>query len=312
MKKFVISTSSFGIDNNPHIQQLLQKGLQVVSNPYKRRLTEDEAIELLDDDVVGMIAGIEPITERALKSAKNLKVISRCGTGMDSVDLVAAKQLGISVLNTPEAPAQAVAELTMGLMLATLRQICQTDQAVRKGEWPRTQGGLLAAKTVGVIGLGHIGRRVAKLCHAFEASVIAHDPHVDQAPSGVTLTPIDQLIATADIISLHVPYGPELHHLLDTQAFANMQPGAIIINAARGGLVDEQALSDALNTGKLSAAALDTFEQEPYQGPLLECDNIILSSHVGSLAKEARQNMEIEAAQNLLQGLIKTGLINDG
>jgi D-3-phosphoglycerate dehydrogenase / 2-oxoglutarate reductase len=312
MKKFIISTSSFGIDNNPHIQQLLQKGLQVVSNPHKRRLTEDEAMALLDDDVVGMVAGIEPLTARVLQSAKNLKVISRCGTGMDSVDLVAAKQLGMTVLNTPEAPAQAVAELTMGLMLAALRQICQTDQAVRKGEWPRTQGGLLAAKTVGVIGLGHIGRRVANLCQAFEANVIAHDPHVDQAPAGVTLMPFDQLTATADIISLHVPYGPELHHLLDAQAFTNMQHGAIVINAARGGLVDEQALGEALNTGKLSAAALDVFEQEPYQGPLLECENIILSSHVGSLAKEARQRMEIEAAENLLRGLIKTGLINDG
>tara|TARA_R110002073_G_scaffold44428_6_gene123116 strand:- start:2563 stop:3501 length:939 start_codon:yes stop_codon:yes gene_type:complete len=312
MRKFVISTSSFGIDNNPHIQHLLQKGLQIVSNPYKRRLTEDEAMALLDNNVVGMIAGIEPLTERVLKSAKGLKVISRCGTGMDSVDLVAAKQLGMSVLNTPEAPAQAVAELTMGLMLATLRQICQTDQAVRKGEWPRTQGGLLAAQTVGIIGLGHIGRRVASLCHAFEANVIAHDPYLDQAPTGVTLMPFDQLIAIADIVSLHVPYGPKLHHLLNVQAFTNMKPGAIVINAARGGLVDEQALGEAINTGKLRAAALDAFEQEPYQGPLLECNNIILSSHVGSLAKEARQNMEIEAAENLFHGLIKAGLINDG
>ncbi len=312
MNKIVISTSSFDTDNNPYIQQLLQKGIQVVSNPHKRRLTEDEAMALLDDGVVGMIAGIEPLTERVLKSAKGLKVISRCGTGMDSVDLVAAKELGMSVLNTPEAPAQAVAELTMGLMLAALRQICHTDQAVRKGEWPRTQGGLLAAQTVGIIGLGHIGRRVAKLCQAFEANVIAHDPHVDQAPTSVSLVPFDQLLATADIISLHVPYGPELHHLLDAQAFTNMQSGAIVINAARGGLVDEHALSEALNTGKLKAAALDTFEQEPYQGPLLECQNLILSSHVGSLAKEARQNMEIEAAENLLRGLIKAGLINDG
>lgn len=312
MKKLVITTSSFDIDNNPHIQHLLQKGIQVVSNPHKRRLTEDEAIVLLDDEIVGMIAGVEPLTERVLQSAKSLKVISRCGTGMDSVDLVAAKQQGIAVLNTPEAPAQAVAELTMGLMLAALRKVCQTDRSVRKGEWPRTQGHLLAAQTVGIIGLGHIGRRVASLCHAFEANVIAHDPYVDQAPTGVTLMTLEQLLATADIISLHIPYGPDLHHLLDAQAFTNMKTGAIVINAARGGLIDEQALKDALNTNKLSAAALDAFEQEPYHGPLLECDNIVLSSHVGSLAKEARQNMEIEAAENLLQGLIKTGLINDG
>ncbi|HBV20196.1 MAG TPA: hydroxyacid dehydrogenase, partial [Nitrosomonas sp.] len=187
-----------------------------------------------------------------------------------------------------------------------------TDRQIRKGEWPRTQGGLLAAQTVGLIGLGHIGKRVAKLCRAFEANVIAHDPHVDQPPSDVKLVTLDELLETADIISLHTPYSTELHHLLDAQAVARIKSGALVINAARGGLIDEQALKAALDTGKLGAAALDAFEQEPYQGPLLECDNLILSSHVGSLAKEARQRMELEAAENLLSGLVKTGLINDG
>jgi len=312
MNKFVISTSSFGIDNNPHIQHLLQKGMQAITNPHRRKLTEDEIIELLNGEVVGLIAGIEPLTERVFKSAKNLKVISRCGAGMDSVDLMAAKNHGITVLNTPEAPAQAVAELTMGLILTVLRQISQIDQSVRKGEWPRLQGRLLAAQTVGIIGMGHIGRRVARLCQAFEATVIAHDPHVSQVPTGVTLMPLAQLLATADIISLHLPYGSDTHHLLDAKAFSSMKPEAIVINAARGGLIDENALDEALKAGKLSAAALDVFEQEPYQGPLVESNHIILTSHVGSLARESRQRMEIEAAENLLQGLIKTGLINNG
>ena len=312
MHKFVISTSSFGIDNNPPIQHLLQKGMQIISNPHKRKLTEDEIIELLNEETIGLIAGIEPLTERVFQSAKNLKVISRCGAGMDTVDRVAAQKHGIAVFNTPEAPAQAVAELTLGLMLAALRQIGATDQSIRNGEWPRTQGRLLAAQTVGIIGLGHIGRRVARLCRAFEAKVIAHDPHVNQAPDGVSLTSFESLLASADIISLHLPYSRESHHLLDARAFAAMKPGATIINAARGGLIDEAALGEALKTGKLSAAALDVFEQEPYQGPLLEFGNIILTSHIGSLARESRQRMEIEAAENLLQGLIKTGLINNG
>ena len=310
MQKFVISTSSFDTDNNPAIQRLVQAGLQQVTNPYGRRLTEDEAESLLEDSVVGMIAGIEPLTARVIQSAKNLKVISRCGTGMDSVDQTAAKNHGITVLNTPEAPAQAVAELTMGLMLSCLRRINTTDQQIRNGEWPRTLGSLLAAQTVGIIGLGHIGKRVAKLCQAFEARVIACDPLVKQAPEYITLMPMNRLLETADIISLHTFYSPELHHLIDTQAFARMKPGALLINAARGELIDEQALKDALDCGKLSAAALDTFEQEPYQGPLLECKNLILSSHVGSLAKEARQRMELEAADNLLNGLIEAGVIN--
>lgn len=312
MKKFVISTSSFDLDNNPAIQRLLQNGFQVVTNPHRRKLTEDEIIELLNGEVVGLIAGIEPLTERVFQSASPLKVISRCGAGMDSVDLAAAQKHGIAVLNTPEAPAQAVAELTMGYILTLLRQINQIDQAVRKGEWPRTQGRLLAAQTVGIIGMGHIGRRVARLCQAFEATVIAHDPHVNQAPDGITLMSLEKLLATADMITLHLPYGPDTHHLLNAQAFAAMKPEAIVINAARGGLVDEDALAEALRSGKISAAALDVFEQEPYRGPLLEFGNTILTSHVGSLARESRQRMEIEAADNLLQGLIQTGLINHG
>ncbi|MBP6058075.1 MAG: phosphoglycerate dehydrogenase [Nitrosomonas sp.] len=309
MNTLVISTSSFDIDNNPPLQQLLRQGMQIITNPHRRKLTEDEIIELLRGGAVGLIAGIEPLTERVFQSAKNLKVISRCGAGLDSVDLVAAKNHGMTVLNTPEAPAQAVAELTMGFILTLLRQIGQIDRSVRQGEWPRTQGRLLAAQTVGIIGMGHIGRRVARLCQAFEATVIAHDPYASQVPDVVTLMPLEQLLATADIITLHLPYSPDTHHLLNAKAFAAMKPEAIVVNAARGGLVDENALAEALQTGKVSAAALDVFEQEPYHGPLIECSNITLTSHVGSLARESRQRMEIEAAENLLQGLIKTGLI---
>ena len=310
MNTLVISTSSFDIDNNPPLQQLLQKSMRIVTNPHKRKLTEDEIIELLSNGATGLIAGIEPLTDRVFQASPQLKVISRCGAGLDSVDLNAAKQRGITVLNTPEAPAQAVAELTMAFILSLLRQTAVIDRAVRNKEWPRTQGRLLAAQTVGIVGLGHIGRRVARLCQAFEASVIAHDPFAIQVPDGVKRVPLEQLLASADIITLHLPYSADSHHLLDAKAFAAMKPEAIVINAARGGLIDENALADALKSGKVSAAALDVFEQEPYQGPLLEFGNITLTSHVGSLARESRQRMEIEAADNLLQGLIQTGVIS--
>ncbi|MCE7915774.1 MAG: hydroxyacid dehydrogenase [Nitrosomonas sp. PRO4] len=309
MNTLIISTSSFDIDNNPPLQHLLKNGLKIVTNPHRRKLTENEIIALLKDDAVGLIAGIEPLTERVFQSANHLKVISRCGAGLDSVDLIAAKSHGITVLNTPEAPAQAVAELTMGLMLALLRQINPIDRAVRNGEWPRAQGRLLAAQTVGIIGLGHIGRRVARLCQAFEATVMAYDPYASLVPTDVTVVSLETLLATADIITLHLPYSTDSHHLLNAQTLAAMKPEAIVINAARGGLVDENALLEALKSGKISAAALDVFEQEPYHGQLIECGNVILTSHVGSLARESRQRMEIEAAENLLQGLIKTGLI---
>lgn len=311
MSKVVISTSSFDLDNNPTIQRLLKAGITIITNPHRRKLTEDEIITLLNKDTVGLLAGIEPLTERVFASADCLKVISRCGTGLDSVDLAAAKRHNIAVSNTPEAPAQAVAELTLGLMLASLRQISQTDRLLRGGAWPRMQGHLLAAQSVGIIGMGHIGRRVARLCQAFEATVIAHDPFLRHFPQEVTSLPLEQLLAEADIISLHLPYAAATHHLLNETAFSRMKPGAIVINAARGGLVDETALYHALASGHLGGAALDVFEHEPYQGPLLECDNITITSHIGSLAQESRQRMELEAADNLFRGLVNIGLMDE-
>ncbi|MDN5836245.1 MAG: phosphoglycerate dehydrogenase [Nitrosospira sp.] len=312
MSKLVISTSSFDADNNPHIKRLLDEGMHIDGNRYGRKLTEDEAMELLGADAIGMIAGIEPLTERVFASAKSLKVVSRCGSGLDSVDLAAAKRYGIAVLNTPEAPAQAVAELTMGLILSALRRICQTDRLLRAGEWPRTQGQLLAAQTVGIVGLGRVGGRVARLCQAFDAKVVAHDSYVKQPPPGIESVPLEKLLAEADIISLHLTYDADTHHLLDGEAFARMKPGAVVINTARGGLIDETALAEALASGQLGAAALDVFEQEPYRGPLLKCDKTILTSHIGSLARESRQRMEVEAAENLLRGLVNAGLMKDG
>lgn len=312
MSKLVISTSSFDMDNNPYIQRLLTAGMQVIGNSYARKLTEEEIAGLLGTDTVGMIAGIEPLTERVFASAKSLRVVARCGAGLDSVDLAAAQRHNIAVSNTPEAPSQAVAELTLGLMLTALRRICQTDRLLRAGEWPRMQGQLLAAQVVGIIGLGHIGKRVARLCRAFDARVVAHDPYIDQSPDGVELISLERLLAEANVISLHLPYSAGTHHLLNAAAFARMQPGAVVINAARGGLIDETALGEALTCGKLGMAALDVFEQEPYRGPLLKCDNIILTSHVGSLARESRQRMEAEAAENLVRDLIKAGLIENG
>ena len=311
MSKLVISTSSFDVEGNSSLNHLVNSGMHIVRNSYKRKLTEDEAIELLGENTIGMIAGIEPLTERVFSSAKNLKVVSRCGAGLDSVELAAAKLHGISVFNTPEAPAQSVAELTMGLMLAALRRICQTDRLLRANEWPRMQGQLFAAQTVGIIGLGHIGKRVARLSQAFDARVIAHDPHIDPTSHGVESVSLEELFAEANVISLHVPYTTDTHHLLDAKSFARMKPGSIIINAARGGLIDEAALDEALISGHLGMAALDVFEQEPYHGPLTKNDRMILTPHIGSLAKESRKCMELEAAENLLKGLINAGLIKD-
>lgn len=311
MTKIVISTSSFDINNNPYIERLTKGGMQIVLNPYQRKLSEDEILALLGDDTIGLLAGIEPLTKKVLNSAHGLKVIARCGAGLDSVDLDAARQNDILVSNTPEAPAQAVSELTMGLILSVLRQIGSTHRLIQDGQWPRTQGNLLAAQTVGIIGLGHIGRRVAALCLAFGAKVIAHDPYLQQAHPDISLLQFEQLIKTANVISLHIPYSQNTHHLISADTISLMKPGTILINAARGGLIDENALIEALKSGHIAGAALDVFEQEPYQGPLLNYNNVVMTSHIGSLAKESRQRMELEAAENLLRGLIKAGLFNE-
>ncbi len=311
MTKIVISTSSFDINNNPYIKRLTKGGMQIVLNPYQRKLSEDEILALLGDDTIGLLAGIEPLTKKVLNSAHGLKVIARCGTGLDSVDSDAAHQNDILVSNTPEAPAQAVSELTMGLILSVLRQIGSTHRLIQDGQWPRTQGNLFAAQTVGIIGLGHIGRRVAALCLAFGAKVIAHDPYLQQAHPDISLLQFEQLIKTANVISLHIPYSQNTHHLISADTISLMKPGTILINAARGGLIDENALIEALKSGHIAGAALDVFEQEPYQGPLLNYNNVVMTSHIGSLAKESRQRMELEAAENLLSGLIKAGLFNE-
>jgi D-3-phosphoglycerate dehydrogenase len=308
MRRILTSTStfdptSFSLDDRAVLKRA---GIQVVHNPFGRKLTEDEAIALLDG-AVGLIAGLEPLNARVLRSAPTLRGIARVGIGLDTVDLSAAAELGIHVMNTPEPPAQAVAELTMGHILGMLRHIARVDRAIRAGNWKGEFGALLASKTVGIIGYGRIGRRVATLLEAFGAEVIVHDPHVMDA--GATLVSLDELLSTSDIVTLHVPYSSENHHLLNQQSIAMMKPGAIIVNIARGGLIDEVALANALQSGALAGAALDCFEDEPYSGPLTSFDNVQMTAHMGTYAIETRGQMERQAAAQLVEHLRSIGEI---
>ena len=173
MDRVLITTSSFDVENNPALQALQTAGIEVRANPYGRRLTESEIAKLLEADVRGMIAGVEPLTRTVLAGAAGLKVISRCGIGLDNVDLVAAKELGIKVCNTPGAPVTAVAELTVVLILDLLRRVAQADRTIRQGQWKQIMGNLLAFQKVGIIGYGRIGRRVGELLHAFGATILA-------------------------------------------------------------------------------------------------------------------------------------------
>lgn len=310
MPQILITTSSFDCNANPAIDKLVRAGFEVRSNPHGRRLTEGEVGDLLaQGEVVGMIAGVEPLTRKVLDRAPMLKVVSRCGIGMDSVDLAAAADRGIGVFNTPGAPVSAVAELTLGLMLDLLRHVGQADRTIRAGGWKQMMGNLLAFQTVGILGFGRIGRRVAELLHGFGARVLVHDPALVNAPSHAEACGFDALLQRSDILTLHLPYSKSLHHLIGRRELALMKPGAFLVNTARGGLVDEDALAAAIGAGGLSGAALDTFEQEPYNGPLAALPQMLLTAHMGSYAKESRIQMEQEAAENLFAGLIASGAI---
>ncbi|MFM7886956.1 MAG: phosphoglycerate dehydrogenase [Pseudanabaena sp.] len=307
--KLLISTSSFDLQNNQILQNLQRQGFEIVLNPYGRKLKESELLELLNDDVVGMIAGVEPITRKVLSSAKSLKIISRCGIGTDSVDLVAAEEMGIPVHITPTAPVIAVAELAVSLILATLRRISEADRLLRAGTWKPLMGKLIASQVIGLLGYGRVGNRVAQLLKTFGAKRIAYDIACSSLfADTLCIQSLDEFLAMATVVTIHIPYNQENHHLVDRDFINKMQAGSILINTSRGGLIDEDALYDALVSGHLAGAALDVFEEEPYIGKLASLPQVILTPHMGSYAKEARILMEEEAAQHLFNNLVELGL----
>ncbi|MEW6154471.1 MAG: phosphoglycerate dehydrogenase [Actinomycetota bacterium] len=309
--KVAITTATFASPAEPPHQQLLAADLEVAVNPFGRKLTELESREFLQD-AVGVIAGTSPLSASVLAGTPDLRVISRCGVGIDNVDLDAARQAGVSVYIAPGALPQSVAELTVGLMIDVLRRVSEADHQLRAGTWAPLMGRLLGGKTVGIVGLGRVGRRLAPLLHAFGCDLVACDPLPPTVEfldaHGVRLSSLDSLLSESDIVTLHIPYTLDLHHLLDERRLGLMRPDSLLINTARGELVDEEALVAALDSGRLAGAACDTFHQEPYGGPLLNARNCVLTCHMGSYAVECRLAMEQEAVDNLLRGLAAAGV----
>ena len=277
----------------------------MINNPYKRKLTEDEVIELAKD-CVGIVAGVESLTARVMAALPQLKVISRVGIGMDNVDLDYAKQKGIIVENTPDGPTRAVAELTLGMTLSLLRRIPQADAALKNKEWIKQTGNLILDKKIGVIGLGRIGRLVAKLFRGIGNPVIGFDPYSDAewaADTGVELSDFETVLKTSDIITVHVPGNADKSPVIGAAQLALVKPTAMLVNISRGGIVDEDALYKALTSGKLAAAAIDVFVHEPYTGPFTELDNVVLTPHIGSYAEEGKLLMEIAAVNNFIKSV---------
>lgn len=293
-----ISTTSFGEYDDNALKALRNKGFNVQLNPYHRKMKPEELVDLAKD-CEGLIAGTETIGEDALGKLPRLKVISRCGTGLENVDLDAAKRLGIRVFNTPDAPTIAVAELTVGLILNMLRKIGQMTDVTKSGGWSKMMGNLLAGKNVGIIGFGRIGRKVAMLLKAFNCSIAYTDTFVSNGSiDAVVQKEKSELIKWADIITIHVS---TRERVMGKNELYLMKKRAWLVNTSRGDVIDETVLYEMLKAGSLSGAALDVFQQEPYYGPLKTLNNVILTPHIGSYAIESRVEMEMDAVKNIIK-----------
>lgn len=299
--RIAIGPSSFAEADKTPIAMLEAAGVEIVPNPFGRRLTEDETIAHLNG-VHGLVAGLEPLTARVLAESPTLKAIARVGIGMDNVDHAAAAARGIRVSNTPDEPARAVAELTVTALLALLRELVPSHDAMRSGGWRKLIGRGLSDETVLLVGFGRIGRRVAELLRPFGTSILVADPALQgqQAPDGVEVVTLAEGLRRASVVSLHA--GGRAC-LLGSAELASLPKGAIVLNSARGELVDETALVDALTSGHLAGAWFDVFWQEPYSGPLTAAPNVLLTPHVGTYTKECRLGMETSAVRNVLRDL---------
>ena len=275
----------------------------LVFNPTGKPLSAEDLIPLLKD-CDGYLAGLDFVTAEVLEACPRLKGISRYGAGVDRVDLQAAKEAGVVVTNTPGANAQAVGELAFGLIISLARKIPHLDKQTRQGEWPRSMGMELKGKTLGILGLGAIGKVVARCGQGFGMNVITYDPFVDQVycrDHEIEACSQSELIRKADVISLHLPLNAETQNYINKETIANMRDQVIVVNTSRGGLLNEEDAYEALKSGKLRGLGLDAFAVEPPKAsPLFALDNVVVTPHTGAHTREATENMAKHAVMNLI------------
>jgi len=270
-------------------------------------MNEEELVKTIPPFDGIIVRSATKVTSRVIESAENLKIIVRAGIGLDNIDLEAAKKKGIKVANTPAATTISVAELTMGLMLSAVRNIAQANMSMKNHKWEKKlfSGTELYEKTLGIIGFGKIGKEVAKRALAFGMKVIAYDVIKIETDLNVKQVSLEELLLNSDIITLHIPLTEETKHLISEKEFNSMKDGVILINAARGGVVDEKALLNALNSGKVRAAAIDVWEKEPTDNfELVNHPNVIALPHLGASAKEGQARAGLEAVKILKENLL--------
>jgi D-3-phosphoglycerate dehydrogenase len=301
-----------GFEGSPEAIELLERaGCELVRTPYSDKrfdyeLTGDELVELLAE-ADGYIAGSALVTGDVLQRAPRLLAISRRGVGYERIDLDAARDRGITVTITTGANQHAVADHAFALLLAAARRIVDGNRSVREGRWEAFMGPELGGKTLGIIGLGRVGKGIARRAIGFGMRVVASDPVRDDAfarKHDITYVALDELLSGSDIVSVNASLNPTTRGLLDRDALAKMKEGAILINTARGGIVDEAALADALRSGSLRAAGVDVFEHEPpVNSPLLAIPNLVLTAHSAASTYEAMTAANLMAARNVIDAL---------
>lgn len=301
--KIAITIRSFG-----SIKLLLKEidyiGSVIYVNDTGKRLDESELCKVIQD-ADAVIAGTEPFTKKVLESAPNLRVISRVGVGLDNIDMDAAREHNVKVVNTPNAPSLAVAEHTLSLLLTVIKRIAIYNENVRKKDFSINSGLLLSGRSAGIIGLGRVGFNVAGMLEMLGCRIYYFDPFLEKSPSKnwTRMNSLKQLLKSADIVTLHVPSQPNGLPLLDKEAFGLCKYGTVLINTARGSLIEEDALAFAIEEGIVWGAGLDVFHNEPYTGKLLDCPQVVVTPHVASNTIESRDQMEIEAINNMINEL---------
>lgn len=288
-------------------------GMQVDVRPG---IPHEELIKAIPEYDGLIIRSGTKVTREVIEAGRKLKVVGRAGVGVDNVDVEAATRRGILVMNTPLGNIVSAAEHTMAMMLTLARRIVWADVSVKAGKWERSKftGTELNGKTLGIVGVGRVGGEVAKRAKSFQMKMVGYDPFLPPEVAvklGVRLLPLDKVIEEADIITVHAPLTPSTKHIIGKAQFEQMKPSVMLVNCARGGIVDEAALYDALKSKRIAGAALDVFENEPPKGSkLLELDNIVLTPHLGASTKEAQEKVSLEMAESVRAFLVDGRISN--
>ncbi|MCP8308542.1 MAG: D-2-hydroxyacid dehydrogenase [archaeon] len=293
-----------------------EKGIERLSSnfdvKYLPKITSQELLDKIYDYNVVIVRGRTKITKDVIEKGENLKIIGRAGIGLDNIDLKSAESKGIKVFNTPESSTNAVAELTLGLMINIARGITKGDIGIKQSNWLKDElmGFELKGKTLGIIGMGRIGTQVARLAKAFEMKILVYDiVKLDEDilnEVGAKVVPLDELLSSSDIVTLHVTLTNETYHMIDEEELSKMKKGAYIINTSRGSVVDEKALLNTLKNGWIKGAALDVFEVEPPgSSELVKLHNVVTTPHIGAQTREAQDLAATLLAEKIIEALSK-------